>query len=184
MTGLLVAPTGVGAMLAMRSGARLTDRFGSGRTALAGGLISAVATIPFTLLGPATSYWWLGASMVVRGIGIGLCMMPAMTAAYRAVPPSKISDGTVQLSVLSRLGGSVGTAIFTVVLQHELASGAGAGAFAVAFRWALGAAVLAALPAVVLAVAESRASGTVGAAAAPSAAAPVPVPQARLHDHG
>jgi len=182
MTGLLLAPTGVGVMLAMRASARLTDRFGSGRTALAGGLISAVATIPFTLLGPATSYWWLGASMVVRGIGIGLCMMPAMTAAYRAVPPAKISDGTVQLSVLSRLGGSVGTAIFTVVLQHELASGAGAGAFAVAFRWALGAAVLAALPAIVLAVAESRSASAPNGTTTP--AAPVPAAQARIHDHG
>jgi EmrB/QacA subfamily drug resistance transporter len=158
LTGLLVAPTGVGAALTMRLGAKLTDRIGSGRTALAGGLIAAAATVPFTLLGPSTPYLWLILSMLARGMGVSLCLVPAMTAAYRAVPPERISDGTVQLNVLNRLGGSVGTAVFTVVLQHGLNGHTVSvpGSFGAAFRWALGATVLAAAPAVVLARIESR----------------------------
>jgi EmrB/QacA subfamily drug resistance transporter len=179
MTGLLLAPTGIGAMVAMRAGALLTDRIGSGRTALAGGLICAAGTIPFILLTATTSYAWLCASMVVRGLGVGLCLVPAMTAAYRALPPAKISDGTVQLSVLSRLGGSVGTAVFTVVLQHELSSGAGAGAFAVAFRWVLGAAVLASLPAILLIIAERRATATAKLETAATASRPAESARAR-----
>jgi MFS family permease len=175
-TGLLAAPTGLGAALAMRASAALTDRIGSGKTALLGGLLTAIATIPFTFIGPATSYTTLSLAMAVRGFGIGLCMMPAMTAAYRAIPPAKISDGTVQLSVLMRLGGSLGTAIFTIVLQHGLnaaaGSGAGASAFAAAFRWALGAAVVALLPAIVLAIAEARPRGTASQVPEPGAARP------------
>ena len=167
LTGLLVAPTGLGAALAMLVSARLTDRFGSGLTALAGGLIAAAATVPFTLIGPSTPYAWLALSMVARGVGVGLCLVPAMTAAYRALPPERISDGTVQLNVLNRLGGSVATAIFTVVLQHGLNAQATSvsGSFGMAFRWALGAAVLGSVPAVVLARVELRARG---------AAAPLP----------
>jgi EmrB/QacA subfamily drug resistance transporter len=166
MTGLLVAPTGIGAALAMRVGAKLTDRIGSGRTALAGGLISAAATVPFMLIGPDTSYLWLSVSMVVRGIGVGLCLMPAMTAAYRAVPPERISDGTVQLNVLNRLGGSVGTAVFTVVVQHGLNSPdfTVSGSFGAAYRWALAASVLASAPAILLARVESRARSSAAAA--------------------
>ena len=37
-TGLLVAPTGIGVALTTRLASSLTDRIGSGRTALAGGL--------------------------------------------------------------------------------------------------------------------------------------------------
>jgi hypothetical protein len=158
LTGLLVAPTGLGAAMTMRLGAKLTDRIGSGRTALTGGLIAAAGTVPFTLIGPSTPYLWLCLSMVSRGIGVSLCLVPAMTAAYRAVPPERISDGTVQLNVLNRLGGSVGTAVFTVIMQHGLNVRvmSVSGSFGVAFRWALGAAVLATVPALVLARAEAR----------------------------
>jgi EmrB/QacA subfamily drug resistance transporter len=167
VTGLLVAPAGIGVALFTRVASHLTDRIGSGRTALVGGLIGAAGTIPFLFLGPDTSYLWLSLAGVVRGAGIALCMIPAMAAVYRAIPPEKISDGTTQVSVLNRLGGSTGTALFTVALQHALAGRATitsaataastASAYGDAFRWALGAVILAILPAALLAVIESRA---------------------------
>jgi EmrB/QacA subfamily drug resistance transporter len=161
-TGLLVAPTGVGVAVATRFASYLTDRASSGRTAFAGGLIAAAGTVPFLFLGAATPYLWLCLAGLLRGTGIALCMIPAMTAAYRAIPPAKISDGTTLVNVVSRLGAAVGTAVFTVVLQRALA-GAGAGgaaaAYGTAFRWALGAAVLAAVPAALLARLERRAAG-------------------------
>ena len=166
-TGLLVAPTGVGVALMTRLASSLTDRIGSGRTALAGGLIAAVGTVPFVLLGADTSYVWLTFAGLVRGAGIALVMIPAMAAVYRAIPVTKISDGTTQVNVLNRLGGSTGTAVFTVVLQHALSSraasaaapAAAAAAYGDAFRWVLGAAILAALPALILARAEGRPGG-------------------------
>jgi EmrB/QacA subfamily drug resistance transporter len=156
MTGLLVAPTGVGVAIAMRLAAKLTDSIGSGRTVLIGGSLGALGTIPFLFLGASTPYLWITAAMVVRGAGIGLCMIPTMTAIYRAVPPASVGDATTQLSVLNRLGGSTGTAVFTIVLSHALASVAGAASYADAFRWVLAAAVLMAAPAVFLIRAESR----------------------------
>ena len=141
MTGLLAAPTGLGVAAAMRIASRLTDRIGSGWTALIGGTLGMIGTIPLIFLSASTPYWWLVLTMVVRGAGLGLCMIPAMAAIYRAVPPTSVGDATTQLSVLNRLGGSVGTAVFTVVLSHSLA--AGAGAYGDAFRWVLGAAALA-----------------------------------------
>jgi EmrB/QacA subfamily drug resistance transporter len=168
VTGLLVAPTGVGVALTTRIASALTDRIGSGRTALAGVLIAAIGTVPFTLLGQDTPYLWLSLAGLVRGAGIALIMIPATAAVYRAIPLAKVSDGTTQVSVLNRLGGSTGTAVFTVVLQHALAGAGAAAAVAApaaavsasaygdAFRWVLGAAVLAALPALLLARTELR----------------------------
>jgi EmrB/QacA subfamily drug resistance transporter len=157
MTGLLIAPTGVGIAITAPLSSRLTDRFGSGRTALAGTLVNATGTVPLLFLGASTSYLWLSAVMLVRGIGISLCMIPAMSAIYRAIPLAKVGDGTTQSNVLNRLGGATGTAVFTIVLQHALAgAGPSAAAYGDAFRWVLGAGLLMAVPTIFLARAESR----------------------------
>jgi EmrB/QacA subfamily drug resistance transporter len=189
-TGLLVAPTGVGVALMTRLASSLTDRIGSGRTALAGGLIAAVGTVPFMLLGADTSYVWLTFAGLVRGAGIALIMIPAMAAVYRAIPVTKISDGTTQVNVLNRLGGSTGTAVFTVILQHALTSraaaapAAAAAAYGDAFRWVLGAAILAALPALILARAEGRPSRPSAQSEPAAAVTTTPEPTAHATTRG
>ena len=58
--------------------------------------------------------------MVVRGFGIGMSIMPAMTAAYAVLRPEQVNHATPQLNMLQRVGGSIGTAILTVVLQSGI----------------------------------------------------------------
>jgi EmrB/QacA subfamily drug resistance transporter len=157
VTGLLLAPSGIGAAAASRAAAPLTERFGGGPTALAGGLIGTAATVPFMLLGAHTSYLTLSAAMAVRGAGTGLALTPALTAAYGSLRPAEISHASPQMNILQRLGGSIGTALFTVILQHQLQLAAGgpqaqASAFGVAFRWVLAVTAAAVVPAVVLTV--------------------------------
>jgi EmrB/QacA subfamily drug resistance transporter len=96
MTGLLIAPTGVGIAITAPLSSRLTDRIGSGRTALAGALVNAAGTMPLLFLGASTSYLWLSAVMLVRGIGISLCMIPAMSAIYRAIPQARSATGRLR----------------------------------------------------------------------------------------
>ena len=49
-TGLLLAPQGIGAAMAMALSGRVTERLGGGLTSLIGGAITIVATIPFVLI--------------------------------------------------------------------------------------------------------------------------------------
>jgi EmrB/QacA subfamily drug resistance transporter len=166
-TGLLLAPQGIGAAVAMWASGRFTERLGGGMTALIGGIISLVSTIPFVLIGGKTSFVFLGVAMVVRGFGIGMSTMPAMTAAYRVLRPDQVNDATPQLNVLQRVGGSIGVAILTVVLQHQL-TGAGpsvsaqAAGFGTTFWWVLAVTAVATLPTLLLIKAERevQASGT------------------------
>jgi EmrB/QacA subfamily drug resistance transporter len=163
-TGLLVAPQGLGAALAMPISGRLTDRIGGGPLALFGVVVTALTTIPFGLIGAHTSTESLSVWMGLRGIGIGFAFMPAMAAAFAALKPHELSDATPQMNVLQRLGGSIGTAVLAVVLQRELIaaphpltpSGA-AGAYSVAFWWSLGITALAIVPSIVLLRAERAA---------------------------
>ncbi|HWD84470.1 MAG TPA: DHA2 family efflux MFS transporter permease subunit [Solirubrobacteraceae bacterium] len=160
-TGLLTSPQGLGMALIMPISGRLTDRLGGGPLALVGVLITALATIPFGLIGAHTSIAFLFAAMFVRGIGIGFAFMPAMTAAFASLQRNELSDATPQLNVLQRLGGSIGTAILAVVLQRSLTgahtqSGI-ASAYGTAFWWSAGLAALAIIPCVVLVITERKA---------------------------
>jgi EmrB/QacA subfamily drug resistance transporter len=180
--GLLMAPQGLGAAMAMPLAGRLTDRIGGGRVALVGLVIMTVGTIPFAFVGAHTPYALLGGLLVVRGFGLGSTMMPTMAAAYASLSREAVPRATSAINVLRQVGGSLGTAVLAVVLQHEIAtqvpagSGAGVGgtlaplsdamrvrvavpladAFAHTFWWAIGMSVLALPAAVVLARTTSR----------------------------
>jgi EmrB/QacA subfamily drug resistance transporter len=158
-TGLLLIPQGVGAGIAMAISGRMTDRIGGGRVALAGLGVTLLTTIPFVALGATTSYTDIGGAMLARGFGLGLTMMPAMTAAYSRLRPADIAHATPQLNVLQRVGGSIGTALLTVVLQQGLTNGthtpAGAAdAFGHTYLWVLALTAIAIAPALVLARVE------------------------------
>jgi uncharacterized membrane protein len=148
----------------MHVSGRSTERWGGGVTAFIGGAITLVATVPFLLLSGETSFWLIGAAMVFRGFGIGMSIMPAMTAAFTVLRPDQVSDATPQLTTLMRVGGSIGTAILTVILQSQLTSAgpqasadAMADGFNVAFAWVMGITLVALLPTILLIVAERRA---------------------------
>ena len=118
--GLLMAPQGLGAALAMPLAGRLTDRVGGGRVALVGLLVLTLGSIPFAFLDGSTSYTLLAFLLVVRGLGIGASMMPAMAAAYATLEREQVPRATSALNALQRIGGAIGTAVLAVVLQGEI----------------------------------------------------------------
>jgi len=133
--GLLLAPQGIGAAFAMHWSGRLTDRIGGGPVVVAGLLTLIVGTLPFTQVSGSTPYALLIAGLVIRGVGLGFTMMPAMASAYALLETNQVPRATPMLNVLQRIGGSIGTATLAVVLQRQIAqavpvaaaAGAGAG---------------------------------------------------------
>jgi EmrB/QacA subfamily drug resistance transporter len=160
-TGLLLIPQGLGGGVGMFLSGRLTQRIGAGRTSFLGGMILAVATIPFVLVTATTPFAAIGVAMAVRGIGVGLAIMPAMTAAFSVLNREQINDATPQLTVLQRVGGSLGTAIIAVVLEGQTKNAHTAAATAAAFGntywWVMGATLIGLLPTLLLARIERRA---------------------------
>jgi MFS family permease len=176
-TGLLLMPQGVGAAFAMALSGRVTERVGGGITALFGVIVTAIATLPFVFIGAETSYWLIGTAMIFRGFGIGMSMMPSMTAAFSVLRRDQVAHASPQLTVLQRVGGSIGTAIFTVVLQRGIDSSpqtaAGvAGAFGNTYWWVMAVAVAALVPVIVLARVERLAKTAPAPETLPSRAVP------------
>ena len=118
---------------------------------MSGSVIAILSTIPFAMIGGHTAYVSLAIFMVVQGFGVGLSGMPAMTAAFRTLRPQQINDATPQSNMLMRVGGSLGVAILSVVLDRALvtagsSTSAQAAAFANSFWWVLGIAVISLVP--------------------------------------
>ena len=117
-----------------------------------------LSTIPLCFIGTTTSILAISVVLLVRGVGIGLAFVPAMSVAFAAMRPDQLSDATPQLNVVQRLGGAIGTAVLAVVLQR--ASGAVhtpakvAAAFGTAYTWSLALSALALIPCVLLMRAE------------------------------
>ena len=118
--GALMAPGGVGAMLLMPVSGRLTDRYGPTWLPAAGLPFVAIGLIPFALVTANTSYVLLGFGNFVQGIGMGLAMMPNMTAAMQAVPLSAIARTSTAMNIIRQTGASIGTAVLSVILASAI----------------------------------------------------------------
>ncbi len=187
--GLLLAPQGLGAALAMPLAGRMTDRVGGGRVASVGIVVLTLATVPFAFVGADTSYGLLAVVLVARGIGFGCSLMPTMAAAYSHLQAAAMPRATATLNVMQRIGGALGTALLAVVLQHQISAQVGVGngsgtlqripesararigeplaqAFAHTFWWSVGLSLVAFVPVLLLA---HRQAGRVAAPVAPVA---------------
>jgi len=176
--GLLLAPQGIGAALMLPISGRLTDRLGGGPVVLAGCSAVALGTLPLVFVSDHTPYALIGGVLLVRGMGLGASVQPTIAAAYAVLDTLQVPRATAALNTLRQIGGSIGTALLAVVLQHEAAaalpsSGGGGGvlgpvpageraqiseplatAFGDTFMWAFVLALLTIIPAIALLRAE------------------------------
>ena len=120
--GLLLAPGGIGAMVTMPFSGRLTDRYGPTWLPAAGLPLVAIGLIPFAFVGAHTSYVLLCSFQFVQGLGMGLSMMPNMTAAMQAVPAAAIARTSTAMNIIRQGGASIGTAILSVILASAITS--------------------------------------------------------------
>jgi EmrB/QacA subfamily drug resistance transporter len=126
-TGLLLAPQGFGAMLAMPIAGRLSDRTGVGRIVPVGLVLVAISFLALTQLAGDTSYWAFGAVLFVMGAGMGATMMPTFTGAMQTLRSAAVARASTTLNINQQVGASIGTAVLSVLLANAISSRLGAG---------------------------------------------------------
>ena len=96
--------------------------------------------------------------LFVRGLGVALATIPAMTAGFAAVTADHLSDAAPILNVLQRTGASIGTALLTVLYSSHVSLSGNRALAAEGFRytsWCLFAvSCLLVLPCILLGAAE------------------------------
>jgi EmrB/QacA subfamily drug resistance transporter len=137
--GLLLIPQGVGALVSRSVAARLIDRIGSRWTSVLGFAVVGLATVPFAFADAHTSIWWLGVVLFLRGLGVGVVVIPIMTVAFIGLERAQVPHASIVTRIAQQVGGSVGVALLAVILSTSATStGSATTAFDVAFWWAVG----------------------------------------------
>lgn len=141
-SGWLLAPQGLGMLLGISVAGRLTDRHEPRTLVLVSTALTAAGTVAFTQLAAGPGDVLLGASLCLRGLGLGVIGVAIITTAYRDVPADRIPRGTVMIAVVQRAGASFGTAVVALLLSMNLGAAgepaAQPGPYADTFWWVLG----------------------------------------------
>ena len=108
--GMTLLPEAGVLLVMMPLAGQLTDRFGARWPAVIGLTIAAYCTWLMCDLQSGTTretlMWWTS----LRAVGLGLSMMPIMTAGMSALPPELTSAGSAWQNVAQRVSGSLGLA--------------------------------------------------------------------------
>ena len=127
MSGLLLAPQGVGSMIAMPIAGQLSDRTGTGRIVPFGLLGVLASTLWLTQIGAHTSYVAISIDLFIFGLGMGFTMMPIFTGAMQSITGAAAARASTSLNIIQQTGASIGTAVLSVILATELADQLGHG---------------------------------------------------------
>ncbi|WP_248630986.1 DHA2 family efflux MFS transporter permease subunit, partial [Paenibacillus riograndensis] len=119
ISGLLLVPQGIGMLLTRSLAGKLTDQIGSRPVVLAGTLLTLLGTWPFTQLGADTSYYYLGAALIVRGAGLGAVFLPVMASAYIGLSSQQIPHASSTTRIMQQIGGAFGASVIAIILQNE-----------------------------------------------------------------
>ena len=120
-TGLLLAPQGFGAMIAMPIAGKLTDSTGVGRIVPVGLVIVGIGFVGLTQLHADTSYLLLAVWLFVLGLGMGATMMPTFSGAMQTLRRSDVAKASTTLNIVQQASASIGTAVLSVLLANALA---------------------------------------------------------------
>ena len=119
-TGLILLPSGFTSFAMMNTSGRLYNRVGPRRLAVTGLSVLMVTTFLLSRSTASTSLVWIAFVASMRGVAMGLCMMPVQTAAYNTVPQALMTRATSMVNMLFRIFGSTSTAMLTAVLVLSL----------------------------------------------------------------
>ncbi|MEC3954229.1 MDR family MFS transporter [Nocardia sp. CDC153] len=122
-TGVDLLAYGLGGIVMLPLGGRLTDRFGGGRVAVLGNLLIAAAVLPLAFLPADANGILIQFLLFAAGMATGVGAMPLVSAAYASVERAQLPDATAFVNILQRVGGAVGVALVAVILSRATASG-------------------------------------------------------------
>ena len=115
-TGELLLVYGAGTALAMFLSGRIAGRLGGGWTAAIGLAITLLATAPMAVLPDTVPLATVEALTLLRGLGVGLVGAPLLTSVFTAVGREDMTDAASTMNIVQRLGGSLGSGAFVILL--------------------------------------------------------------------
>jgi MFS transporter, DHA2 family, multidrug resistance protein len=114
--GLLLAPRGIGTMLAMMVVGRITNRVDPRLLMGLGVLMLWWSMTRLSDWTPAVDQWTLIINTIVQGAGLGLVFVPLNVVAFGTLPAQLRYEGTALISLLRNIGSAIGISVFEALV--------------------------------------------------------------------
>lgn len=118
-TGLLMTPAALASAVMMPISGRLFDKIGARPLGIVGLVIISFASWGFTDLALGTSIAHIQWLYILRSLGMGMTMMPIMTAGMNTLPKQWLSQGSAVSNTARQVAASLGTALLTSILTQR-----------------------------------------------------------------
>jgi DHA2 family multidrug resistance protein len=117
--GLLMAPRGIGTMIAMMAAGRLARGLDPRLIMLLGFAMIAESMREMTGWTPDIDAWSLTLTTLLQGAGLGFVFIPLQVIAFATLPIELRTDGTALFSLVRNVGSSVGISITSALLAQN-----------------------------------------------------------------
>jgi DHA2 family multidrug resistance protein len=117
--GLVLAPRGVGTMVAMMIVGRIINRVDARILLAAGLLLTAQVLWEMTYFTPDVSQWTLIRTGVLQGVGLGFMFVPLSTITFSSLPGTLRTQGTALYSLMRNIGSSIGISLVIFLLTRN-----------------------------------------------------------------
>jgi MFS transporter, DHA2 family, multidrug resistance protein len=117
--GLVLAPRGIGTMVAMLIVGRLINRVDPRLLLLLGLLMTAEVLWEMTAFTPDISQWTLVRTGVLQGMGLGFMFVPLSTITFATLPGTLRTQGTALYSLMRNIGSSIGISLVIFLLVRN-----------------------------------------------------------------
>lgn len=117
--GLLMAPRGVGTMIAMMVAGRLVNKVDPRLLILAGIVALAFSFWEMTTWTPSFSISTLIWVTMLQGFGLGFVFIPLNVIAFATLSPEMRTDGTALFSLVRNVGSAIGISVMSFLLSQN-----------------------------------------------------------------
>src|ERR1700704_3340948 len=117
--GLVLAPRGMGTMVAMMIVGRIINRVDARVLLAAGLLLTAEVLWEMTYFTPDVSQWTLVRTGVLQGMGLGFMFVPLSTITFSTLPGMFRTQGTALYSLMRNIGSSIGISLVIFLLTRN-----------------------------------------------------------------
>lgn len=120
LTGLLLAPRGIGTMVAMMAVGRLIGRVDERLLIFAGIMLVTLSLWEMTLFTDSVPPALLIRTGIIQGLGMGFVFVPLSTLTYATLAPHYRGEATALFSLIRNIGSSIGVSVMIALLAHSM----------------------------------------------------------------
>ncbi|PKR55279.1 DHA2 family efflux MFS transporter permease subunit [Thalassospira marina] len=117
--GILLAPRGIGSMIAMMLVGRLVGRFDIRFLILFGLSMTALSLYEMSCFTTEVSATTLTMTGIIQGVGLGFIFVPLSTITFATLNPKYRTEGTAMFSLMRNIGSSIGISVMTTMLTQN-----------------------------------------------------------------